>query len=449
MKGITLFKKSLPIFLASLSVVISLESAFQELSINASAETQENTTQTILAEEIDTTYPEQEEYQTVVSYKDVFEVYYRQASERLSDGNIEMPYTFEEFCDGYYTFNMEIQAYTDLIVDEAYGRVSMTEYEISTMSSSVDEYYIIKGDTSNPKSSNFDPEITPSSALQHDIYYSNENFDYSAIQDGDIVVETSTKFNNMGHSAFVYDTNKAVSGRIHGRSTYIQVIEAVKEGVQFGFLDDNRIVDFGVVIIRPKNTSSNIVEKAKYFHKEQLGKTYNLPLTEGRVNTSIDSDSWYCSELNYAGYYYAGKVIAYASAGGWIWPFDLTNSSLTKYVSFSNTLDARLYGKVNGKWKIRVYNYTGNTVSMYYNAKLAYENDAKNWTGLKDVNTTPITISNNSYTDIYIGTNVFATTAAISYTTGNKLYITYCNELNSSTLRMGVHKNVILLGEKA
>ena len=123
----------------------------------------------------------------------------------------------------------------------------------------------------------------------------------------------------------------------------------------------------------------NTVDNAKYFHWCQLGKPYDLPLTEGRVNTSINSSSWYCSELNYAGYYYAGRVIAYASSGGWIWPFDLTNSSATKYVSFSNTLDARLYGKVDGKWKIRVYNYTGNTVSMYYNSRLAYESDAKNW----------------------------------------------------------------------
>ena len=393
--------------------------------------------------EVNNDNAEAAKFETVISYEDILQEYYQQTIEAMAEYNIEMPYSFEEFCDGYYMLGMDLQSYCDFLVAEANGTICMADYEISPMSSSDDEDYIIKGDTANPNSSNFDPEITPSSALQRDIYYTNGNFDYSAIQEGDIVVETSTKFNNMGHSAFVYDINKQVEGRIHGRSTYIQVIEAVKGGVQFGFLDDNRMVDFGVVIIRPNYTNSSIVEDAKYFHWCQLGKPYDLPLTEGRVNTSINSSSWYCSELNYAGYYYAGRVIAYASSGGWIWPFDLTNSSATKYVSFSNTLDARLYGKVDGKWKIRVYNYTGNTVSMYYNSRLAYESDAKNWTGLNHVNVDPITINNNSYTDIYISTNWFATTAAISHKVGNKRYVTYCNDLNNATLRMGVYKNVI------
>lgn len=43
------------------------------------------------------------------------------------------------------------------------------------------------------------------------------------------------------------------------------------------------MVDFGVVIIRPNYTNSSIVEDAKYFHWCQLGKPYDLPLTEGRV----------------------------------------------------------------------------------------------------------------------------------------------------------------------
>lgn len=80
---------------------------------------------------------------------------------------------------------------------------------------------------------------------------------------------------------------------------------------------------------------------------------------------------------------------------------------------------------------------------MYYNSRLAYESDAKNWTGLNHVNVDPITINNNSYTDIYISTNWFATTAAISHKVGNKRYVTYCNDLNNATLRMGVYKNVI------
>jgi len=422
----------------SLTLVLSFSLIFTLFSVSNSAfaETTEP--------EVEETLYDSSNFETVVSYEDIFQEYYQKTVDAMAEYNIEMPYTFEEFCDGYYELGLDLESYCDFLVAEANGTICMADYQVSTLSSK-DEDYIIKGDTANPNSSKFDPASTPcdDTTLKRDIYYTNGKFDYSAIHDGDIAVETNTKFNNMGHSAFIYNTNKPIDGRIHGRSTYIQTIEAVKNGVQFGILDDERMVKFGVVILRPTYTSSSIVEEAKYFHWCQLGKSYNLPLEEGRVNTSINSAYWYCSELNYAGYYYAGVVIARASSGGWIWPFDLTNSSSTKYVSFSNTLDARLLGKVDGKWKIRVYNYTGSTVSMYYNSKLAFENDAKNWTGLKNVNSDPITIVNGSYKDVSISTNVFATTAAISHTIGNKRYVTYCYNLNNATLRMAVHKNVV------
>ncbi len=411
--------------------------SFMESAVSARAET--------TGIELEETLLESSNCEKVVSYEDIFQEYYQQTVNAMAEYDIEMPYSFEEFCDGYYQLGMDLSSYCDFLVAEANGTICMADYEVSTESSSDDEDYIIKGDTSNPSSSKFDPDITPSDAFQRDVYYTNENFDYSAIQDGDIVVETNTKFSNMGHSALIYDVNKRAEGRIHGRSTYIQVIEAVGGGVQFGVLDDDRMVKFGVIILRPIYTSPGIVEQAKYFHWCQLGKPYDLPLDKGRVNTSINSASWYCSELNYAGYLYARSVIAFANSGGWIWPFDLTTSSHTNYVSFSKTLDARLYGKEKGKWKIRVYNNTGNTVSMYYNAKLAFEGDAKNWSGLKDVNSTPITINNNGFSDVYISTNVFATTAAISHTIGNKRYVTYCYELNDATLRMAVHKNVVTI----
>lgn len=454
MKRITLFKKGLPIILASLSVVISLGSTFHEVSINASAETQEATTQTVLAEETDTAYVEQEEYQTVVSYMDVFEAYYQQASERLSDGNIEMPYTFEEFCDGYYTFNMEIQAYTDLIVDEAYGRVSMVEYEVSLAASalpSADEDYIIKGDTADPNiPASFDPGTTPYAAIQRDIYYTL--FDFSAIREGDIILETATTFNDIGHTAFVYDVDKPAGlrssdqrGRVYGKSnneqTYIQTIEAVGGGVQFGFLDDTRMVDFGVIILRATKNSS-IIESAKYFVKNQLGKLYDFPLTEGRANTSINSVKWYCSELIYAAYKYAGYDLYAVSSDGWVWPYALANTGRTNYVCVSNCFDAKLIGKESGKWKIRVYNNSSSSATLYYNTKLAFFDDAKNWTNSLS-NTTSVSISANSYTTVYITTNVFATTAAFSRVINGRRYVTYCDGINNSTLRMRVRKNVI------
>ena len=103
-------------------------------------------------------------FETVVSYKDIFQEYYQQTIEAMAGYNIEMPYNFEEFCDGYYKLGMDLQSYCDFLVAEANGTICMADYEISPMNSSNDEDYIIKGDTANPDSPNFDPEITPSSA---------------------------------------------------------------------------------------------------------------------------------------------------------------------------------------------------------------------------------------------------------------------------------------------
>ena len=97
--------------------------------------------------------------ETVISYVDVFQEYYLQASDRLAIGGIEMPYSFDEFYSGYYKSDMGIQEYADTMVCEAYGINNISEYEIELMSSSDDEKYILKGGISDPGSSNFNGSV--------------------------------------------------------------------------------------------------------------------------------------------------------------------------------------------------------------------------------------------------------------------------------------------------
>lgn len=378
--------------------------------------------------------------EVVVSYVDLFRQYYDQMELRMSEGDIENPYTFEEFCDGYYQFDLELQEYTDLLVDEAYGIICMADYEVSTLSdTSGDEFYIIKGDTANPSSSNFDPEVTPSTAFQEKTL-NYTKFDYSTVKVGDILYETNTILLNIGHTAFVYDINKSATVNIVGRSTYIQTIEAVGEGVQFGYLDDKRMVDFGVVILRTTASSSKI-SQAKYFVWKQLGKEYDFPMdAEGRVNTSIDSAEWYCSELINAAYLYAGCNFNAVNSAGGVWPQDLLWCSKTSYVSFSGCLDLMLQGKENGKWKIRVYNSTGRTATVYYNTRLADVNIAKNWNNPKHEAT--VTITSGTSKVIYIDTYIFGSSAMFSTIKDGKRYITYGKDLNT-TNRMCIFKNII------
>ena len=86
-------------------------------------------------------------------------------------------------------------------------------------------------------------------------------------------------------------------------------------------------------------------------------------------------------------------------------------------------------GKVGNKWKIRVKNPTNANIKIFYNPKMCFEGDAKNWKGLPS-NVPSVTISSYSYVDIQISENWFATHISISYLANNMRYVTYATELN-------------------
>lgn len=85
----------------------------------------------------------------------------------------------------------------------------------------------------------------------------------------------------------------------------------------------------------------------------------------------------------------------------------------------------------SGGWQIKVTNITNGPIDIEYNTKMCFENDAKNWSGLKDI----------SYIRLYPGqsqvvtvkTNWAATTVAFSYIdyNGNRI-ISYGNKLSKS-----------------
>ena len=382
---------------------------------------------------------------TVVTYEDVFASYYEEAMVQAERSGRDLACSFDEFCEGYYESDMTIQSYADSVVAEGNGceAVAVTD-EASPATASSDAYYILNG-ISDPDSDSFDPDVTPASAFgkKHLLLY--KTFDYSVIEEGDIVIETATIFSNMGHAALVYDTEKPAEAASFDdasldTSAYLQTVEAVNSGVNFGYLDDNRMVEYGVVILRTTSCSSSKIQKALSFAYDQLGDDYYLPLTAGSVSTE-DADSWYCSELVYTSYYVAGYNLYAVNSDGWCFPTDLINSSRTAYVCVSDCVDVRLLGKEDGDWKIRVYNTTDSAVTVEYNSKLCLKSDAKNWENLDDVET--VTVKANGYATVYVSTNWFAKTAAFSRTVGTQRSVTYCNDLNSSTLRMSIYKNIV------
>lgn len=358
----------------------------------------------------------------VLSYEDVFRSYYDQAAEdAAARGNAVC--AFDEFCDKYYVSGLDLPSYTAAVA--AYAEVAPAPR------ASNDADYILSAN---------DYAVTPASEFVRKPVYTA--YDFSVVREGDIVYETDTILFNAGHNALVYDVGKS-----YADGTYIQTIEAVGGGVQFGFLDDTRIVDFGVKILRVTGASASVIEQAKYFCRAQLGKSYFLNIM--RLNTSIDSTSWYCSELVYAAYKYGGIDIGVKKNGagedvylslGCI-PSDIYKSYNTSEVTIGqNTsfyyLELAIVDKSGNDWSIRVTNPSRNNVTFEYNAKMCFKENAQQWTGLSHVKTAQVNAGGSI--NVIISENLLATTVVFSRLDDGKRFITYAYRLDKNTKTMTV-----------
>ena len=182
-------------------------------------------------------------------------------------------------------------------LDDSLKSISFDEYiDSSTVgpqkssSSSKDEKYILKGiDYQVLKSNHEKITFMNQDHFQRKTEYSDFSR-YQVLQEGDIVLETKCNnfllgglLNNPGHTAYISD---ACAYSSYGN--YVQTIEAVGGGVQYGFLDDQRMIDFGVVILRARNHGANTIQLASSFIYEQLGDPYSFSFT--RANLSINDN---------------------------------------------------------------------------------------------------------------------------------------------------------------
>ncbi len=93
------------------------------------------------------------------------------------------------------------------------------------------------------------------------------------------------------------------------------------------------------------------------------------------------------------------------------------------------SIKVEILSKSGGTWKFRLTNKTGSSRTFFYNTKLCFEGDAKNWDGLRVIKY--LKLSNNSSTEISISQNGTAGTIAISYIQGSTRYIFYAYGLNT------------------
>lgn len=140
---------------------------------------------------------------------------------------------------------------------------------------------------------------------------------------------------------------------------------------------------------------------------------------------------------------------------------DLTNLCVGNYSSYAlilnyeqncgeaNGMKVVILGKVDSTWQLQLTNLTGSFRYFEYNAKMCFNPDARDWSGLKDVvyvtdsNGNKKYVPNNSSVRINITEYGTATSIAISYIEGDNRQIFYANKLNAVYRTMEAKANTV------
>lgn len=204
------------------------------------------------------------------------------------------------------------------------------ESECTNVSDYVDTYYnVLKKPTSLLKSSSGTKwYYNTGTTLPQAANYSSYNL-LGTVQKGDIIFEANGGYGITAHTAIV----EGIFYSSALQQYYIRVVEAIDDGVVRSVLDDERVNDKEVTVLRVSGSTSQQIFSALNFCVSQLGKEYSLDFGK---DTSASESDWYCSELIWAGFYNHGVNIettgVYNEPG--ITPRDIYNSSKVTKVSF-------------------------------------------------------------------------------------------------------------------
>ena len=237
---------------------------------------------------------------------------YNSISERAEAYSIPFSMTYEEYVCAFEESGFETtEEYADAYLGIMIPNKSMFGTS-SDRSSGSDAWYYNTG-TSLP--SNASPD------------YSQYNL-YATVKKGDVIFEAKGFFGITGHIAIV-------EGKYYNAAlgvNYIRIIEAIEDGVVRSCLDDTRVNDKDVTLLRVSGATSSIVDAAVEFCIGELGSSYSLDFQK---DTSSSETDWYCSELVWAAYYNQGIDIEVAGNGEpGITPRDIKNCELTYTVNF-------------------------------------------------------------------------------------------------------------------
>jgi len=234
---------------------------------------------------------------------------YRSVMTYAQENNIPLDMSFETFIEEYKNGNYDnvdqyIEVYHD-ILEVPENRL------INPASSGSSKWYYNTG-TSLPQAADY-----------------SEYRLLDVVKKGDIIFEANGGFGVTGHTAIV----EGIYYSSTQKQSYVRVVEAIDVGVVRSILDDGRVDDKNVTVLRVSSASSSQINNAVSFCTGQLGKAYKLDFAK---NTSPNEKDWYCSELIWAAYYNQGINIETNSVINepGVTPRDIRNGNKTSIVSF-------------------------------------------------------------------------------------------------------------------
>lgn len=140
----------------------------------------------------------------------------------------------------------------------------------------------------------------------------------------------------------------------------------------------------------------------------EIGQNYMATTIAVKLVGETESILIYANELNPNGKMEVSRII----------------TAEHKYLKLVNK------GKSGSSWKIEVTNPLSRPIKVQYNSKMCFEGDAKNWSGLNNI--LNLDLAPGETKSVYISTNAFATTVALSYEINGTRIISYANKLNKN-----------------
>lgn len=234
---------------------------------------------------------------------------YNQLIEDARQNNISLNLEFSTFKEEYNNLDYtDPSAYSDLYYQLLIPEMQQVQRSRASLSG---KWYYNTG-TSLPQAAN----------------YAEYNL-LNTLMPGDIIYEAKGGFGITGHIAIV-------EGKFYDdvqKQYYIRIVEAINYGVVRSVLDDQRVIDKEVQVLRVKDTSASQQIAALNFCTSQLGKKFILDFAK---DTSADEKDWYCSELVWAGYMSQGFNIEATNVMNepGITPRDIKNSNAVVSIDF-------------------------------------------------------------------------------------------------------------------